>query len=641
MITITSIKDSGFPGVSAPGWYPPPVPLSPPALAEQVPQSSPAVADRPARRRTDLLAAAIAVVGALWITSGLWADPNGRALTVNASDQALFEWLLAYGAHALTHGRDLFFTELMNTPDGVNLAVNTSVTVYARPLRAADLPDRTAGDLPGDAHAQPRRAPPRLVLAALPAPRRERPGGRCSAGCSSASRPAIVSHANAHLNWTAGWLVAPVLVWRRAPAAPARPLAAQRRPARRARRGGVLDRRRGALLHRPGLRGLPRHLGGCTGRAGPRRAPRCRTSCAGWRSPRSWRSCCWRTRSGCTSLGPQSFHGTGFDPVIHAEDIAAYGAYPQPVACRGARPRHARWRRTRPRRTPSSDFRCWCWPWLCLVVLWRRADPGRRATLRALAVTARGLHRALLGSAGEDPSGVDTDIPLPYALLGHLPVFDAALPSRLALVVAPVVGLLLAHTVDPLRADPPPPHGARAAWFAGFAVALVPLVPTPLLTGRTGADARRSSPRDSGGSTSHRAGFSPRCRSPWTSDPGRPALAGVRPGPPAGRVRHPGRLLPRARRAGRTGSDRRRCPARPSPARRGRREPAWCRPSPTPTAPRPATTCGTGVSRWWCSPDRCTGPSSGCTPTPFSTPPRAARAARAGRRRLALADPAA
>ena len=42
---------------------------------------------------------------------------------------------------------------------------------------------------------------------------------------------------------------------------------------------------------------------------------------------------------------------------------------------------------------------------------------------------------------------------LPFGVLDDLPVVNAALPSRLALVVAPVIGLLLAYTVDRLRAD--------------------------------------------------------------------------------------------------------------------------------------------------------------------------------------------
>src|SRR5688500_3240093 len=75
------------------------VPTSPSLVTgPPAPSSAP-----PRRRRADLVMVVVALVLAVWVTSGLWRDPNGRAITVNSSDQALFEWLLAFGAHALTH----------------------------------------------------------------------------------------------------------------------------------------------------------------------------------------------------------------------------------------------------------------------------------------------------------------------------------------------------------------------------------------------------------------------------------------------------------------------------------------------------------------------------------------------------------
>jgi hypothetical protein len=69
-----------------------------------------------------------------------------------------------------------------------------------------------------------------------------------------------------------------------------------------------------------------------------------------------------------------------------------------------------------------------------------------------------------------------TGIALPEALLGGLPIFNAALPSRLALVISPIVGLMLAWlTCAPKR-------GPRWVWLTAFAVALLPLVPLPILT---------------------------------------------------------------------------------------------------------------------------------------------------------------
>ncbi|GAB3941957.1 hypothetical protein GCM10027614_28170 [Micromonospora vulcania] len=47
----------------------------------------------------------MALALAVWVTSGLWRDPNVRTITVNSSDQALFEWLLAFGGTRSRTGR--------------------------------------------------------------------------------------------------------------------------------------------------------------------------------------------------------------------------------------------------------------------------------------------------------------------------------------------------------------------------------------------------------------------------------------------------------------------------------------------------------------------------------------------------------
>ncbi|WP_370375513.1 DUF2079 domain-containing protein [Micromonospora sp. HM5-17] len=452
------------------------MPLSPPALAGPTPPPSASAADRPGRRRTDLLAAAIAVVGALWITSGLWQDPNGRALTVNTSDQAFFEWLLAYGAHALTHGQNPFFTELVNVPNGVNLALNTSITVYAvlfAPLTYLIGPSATflvvlTLNLAGTVLAWYWLLSRHLVASGAAA---------LLGGVVIGFAPGIVAHANAHLNWSAGW-IAPMLVWG---------VLRLRQPGRWLRNGvllGVLV----AVAFSIAAEGLFAT------------ALACGVFLGTWAAHRSRRAevqaalADFLRGMGVTAVvafallayplwmhffGPQRFHGTGFDPIIHAEDVAAYGAYPQRTLAGllGLGTSLA------PNPTEENSF--FGIPLLvlavvCFVVLWRRADPARRATLRALAVSAL-VFTVLSWGPRVKIFGVHTDIPLPYTLLGDLPVFNAALPARLALVVAPLVGLLLAHTVDELRARPASGR-IRTAWIVGFAAALVPLVPTTLLT---------------------------------------------------------------------------------------------------------------------------------------------------------------
>ncbi len=408
------------------------------------------------RHRTDLLVAALALSAALWVTGGLWLDPAHRVVRVNVGDQALFEWYLAYGAHALTHLQNPFFTHLLNVPDGVNLAVNTAITVYAfvfAPLTmwlgstVTFLLILTL-NLAATAYAWYWLLDRHLVRSRAAA---------AVGGLFCGFAPGLVSHANAHLNWTAQWMV-PLVIWRVL-------------RLRRWRDGillGVLVAVMFSLAaealfftalalgvflaywttthRREAAEALPGFLRGLA----------CGTAVAGvLLAYPLWMH----------FFGPQRYDGTGFDPRVHAEDLLAYGAFPQRslagLAGLG----------TSLAANPTEETTFFGLPLLalavaCFVVL------RRRPVVRALAVTAGVL--AILSLGPRLKVGGDiTAIPLPYALLVKLPVFNAALPARMALVVIPVVGLLLAYTLE-LR------PGRR--WLACFVLALLPLVPVPLLT---------------------------------------------------------------------------------------------------------------------------------------------------------------
>ena len=141
--------------------------------------------------------------------SGRTRQPH--AIADNSGDQAFFEWLLGYGVYTLGHGADPFFTDLLNAPLGVNLAVNTSITVYTvllAPITWAFGPSISyltilTLNLAGAAFAWyaflGRFVVRHRAAAAL-------------AGMFCGFAPGFVSHANGHLNWSAGW-VAPVLLW--------------------------------------------------------------------------------------------------------------------------------------------------------------------------------------------------------------------------------------------------------------------------------------------------------------------------------------------------------------------------------------------------------------------------------------------
>ncbi|MFE9958888.1 DUF2079 domain-containing protein [Micromonospora sp. NPDC005299] len=445
--------------------------------------SSPSLATGPStapaarNRRADLVLVLAAVALALWVTSGMWRDPNTRTLTVNSSDQALFEWLLAFGGHAVTHGENPFFTHLINVPDGVNLAVNTSITAYAvvfAPLTYLIGPPATflvilTLNLAATAVAWYWLLSRHLVASRLAAG----VGALFIAYC-----PAMVSHANAHLNWTAGWLV-PLLVWG---------VLRLRRPGR-AVTGGVVLGVLVALAFSIAAEGLfftalALALFLLVWALHPARRAEARAAL-----PSFLRGL------GVTALvsgvllayplwlhfaGPQRFHGTGFDPLIHSEDIAAFGSYPRRSLAGWA----GLGTSLAPNPTEENSF--FGIPLLllavaCFVLLRRRADRAFRATLTALGVTAL-IFAVLSWGPTAKWNGRRTDQLLPFGVLDNLPVVNAALPSRLALVVAPVIGLLLAYAVDSLRARPPRHRSSELAWALAFAAALLPLLPTPLLT---------------------------------------------------------------------------------------------------------------------------------------------------------------
>ncbi|MEV4694373.1 DUF2079 domain-containing protein [Micromonospora echinospora] len=428
-------------------------------------------------RRADLLVTLAALALAFWVTSGMWRDPNSRAITVNSSDQALFEWLLAFGGHALTHGENPLYTTLINVPDGVNLAVNTSITVYAAvfaPLTYLIGPPATflvilTLNLAATAVAWYWLLSRYLVRSRLAAG----VGALFIAFC-----PAMVSHANAHLNWTAGWLV-PLLIWG---------VFRLRRPGRAVTGGIVLGLLVAAAfsIAAEGLFFTALALGVflAVWALHPVRWPEVRAAlprmAAGLGVTALVAGALLAYPLWLHFLGPQRFHGTGFDPLIHSEDIAAYGSYP-----RRSLAGWAGWGTSlAPNPTEENSF--FGVPLLllavaCFALLWWRADRAFRATLAALGVTAV-VFAVLSWGPTVKWNGRRFDQMLPFGVLDNLPVINAALPSRLALVVAPVIGLLLAYAIDALRARPPRRRATGVAWALGFVVALLPLVPTPLLT---------------------------------------------------------------------------------------------------------------------------------------------------------------
>jgi hypothetical protein len=68
------------------------------------------------------------VLGALALTSRLWADPAGREVSGNPGDTALLAWFMRYSAQAVSHGHlPGLVTTGLNAPQGINMMWNVSL----------------------------------------------------------------------------------------------------------------------------------------------------------------------------------------------------------------------------------------------------------------------------------------------------------------------------------------------------------------------------------------------------------------------------------------------------------------------------------------------------------------------------------
>ena len=425
--------------------------------------------------RWHVLVIAIALALAFWVTQGLWSQPYDHTFAHNSGDEAFFEWVLGYGVYLLGHGGDPFFATLMNAPLGVNLAANTSITAYA--LLFAPL-TKLAGpqisfvmiltlNLAGSAVAWYAFLLRHLVRRRLAA---------AVGGLFCGFAPGFIAHANGHLNFTAGWIGA-VVLWR---------ALKLRERGRWLRNGAVL----GVLLAMCFTIAAEALFFTVLATAvfvviwSLARVNRAEVQAV---APTVLRALAATAVVAGALLayplymhfaGPQTFARTGFNQQHYAEDVISYLSFSD-RSLAGWAGLSSAWLAPNP--TEETSFLGL--PLIVLVVcsltlLWQRAGISRRATLRALAVVAAVFMVLSLGPFLR-VMGHETRITLPYAALIRLPLFNAALPLRFALVVSVVVGIVVALALDRLAGEP---VRVRTAYAAGFVVGLVPLLPVPLLT---------------------------------------------------------------------------------------------------------------------------------------------------------------
>jgi hypothetical protein len=417
---------------------------------------------------------------AVYLLNDLWGGPGSFMLLDNYQDQVFFEWNLTNGANALAHGENPLFSDKINAPYGLNLMANTSVLALALPLApitwlfGADVTFAviTTMALAGTASSW------YFVLNRLLGHRVAAAVGGLFCGFA----PAMVSQATGHPN-IAGQYVLPFVV-----------LAVLRLglPGRHwAMRGLILA---GLVVLQvfvneellfltalalfvflvPYAFARPREL---------------------WaRVPDALKSLGTTALVAGVALAYPLYHqffGKGYYRglpdyiLLYGADLGGYWNF----ARRSVAGDPLVTAKLAQGATEENSF--FGWPLLLVllaVVIWLRRD----AIVRSLAITGLVFTLLSLGSAPKK-NGEAFDIIAPWGWLDALPLFDSVVPTRLALVVTPVVGCMLAVAVK--RYDEAVRHRTaetpegetsvegtvvRLLGVAVLAMVLGPLTPTPL-----------------------------------------------------------------------------------------------------------------------------------------------------------------
>lgn len=413
----------------------------------------------------DAVAAALFLAMAVALHAGRFFDPAHRYLTDSLQDQNQWEWFFAVTADNVAHLRNPLFSDLQGVPDGVNLMANTAMPGLSVPLTPVTLlwgPAVALSLAMTLGLAATAAAWYRLILRRLVARR----GAAFTGAALAAFAPPMVSHANAHPNFVVLFMI-PAIIERTLR------LCAGTRVTRDAVVLGLMTAYQvflgeealllaalGMLLFaaahaaarpraaraavRPLLRGLA--IGAAV----------CLTLVV---YPLAWQF-----------SGPQSYthldHGPGAANPVRALFVFAERSLLAGDAGRADA--------LSLNRTEQNAF--YGWP-LLLLALAITAGLWRRPAVRALAFTAAAAALLSLGPRVRVPV-TGAEIPGPWAPLAHLPLLESVIVGRVALICAPVLGMLLALAVDRAAGSRSPVP--RYAVPLAVCLALLPLVPAPL-----------------------------------------------------------------------------------------------------------------------------------------------------------------
>jgi hypothetical protein len=449
-------------------------PISVIPAADAGAESEPATAPRPRWWRSltwrDVLAIFTFIAVALFITAPLWLNLD-HELRDDPQDQAFFEWMLAHGARVLTDGAYPFFSDRMNYPDGVNMMANTSVLAVSLPMTPITV--LFGPHVSFNAFLTLALAVTGiswyLVLS------RKFVSSRLAAwvGALFATfAPSMIAHAGGHPNIVSQFLV-PLIIWR---------TLALRTPGRAIRGGLILA---GLLVWQAfiNLEILFMTAVGlgifCAVMAISRRKAKpaeIKTFLRGLGIAAAVTLAVLAYPLCVQFFGPQSYHGLPEFVRYFGADLGSFTAYAQ----RSVAGNSITAGRLAQNAAEENAFFGWGLVILFFgLVVWMR---------RSVAVVTLAGVALFFGAMSLGPSirlnGVDTGVPGLWALLHSVPVLNSAVPTRWAMAIAPIVGILLAlgcqRASDLMKAQPAARGPVRVAMITAVAMALVPLVPTPL-----------------------------------------------------------------------------------------------------------------------------------------------------------------
>ncbi|MFK0106284.1 dolichyl-phosphate beta-glucosyltransferase [Streptomyces sp. NPDC091217] len=416
-------------------------------------------------RPADLLVAVLFLALSITLYSGRFFDPDHRYLVDSLQDQNQWEWFFAVTADSVAHLRNPLFSDLQGFPDGVNLMANTvmlGVSVPFAPLTllagpAVSLSVCMALGLAATAVAWYWLIVKRVV----------RHRGAAFVGAALAAfAPPMVSHANAHPNFVILFMI-PLIIDR----------ALRLATGTRVRRDGIVLGLMAAYQVFLGEEPFLLAALGMTLFAVAYAAVRPQVAKEAWRPlgkglliagavclPLVALPLFWQFK------GPQSYHS-----VLHGDDAGNSPLSLLAFAERSLLFGNAG-RANELALNPTEQNAFYGWP-LILVAFGIVVRLWERPLVKALAFTSVTAAVLSMGPKIRIPL-TEAVYPGPWALVRKLPLFESVIEGRVAMVCAPVLGILLAVFLEKVLAT----QRIGTVYFGLLAVALalLPILPAPL-----------------------------------------------------------------------------------------------------------------------------------------------------------------